>query len=61
MRDREGEHLTEVTPTTEELVQAYSSADVETKKLVRDLVRKGTPDESRVVLEILHYFPGTHV
>lgn len=48
-------------PATEELVKVYDAADKETKKLIRDLVRKGTESESRLVLEVLHYLPGSHV
>lgn len=47
--------------TTEELLAAYEKAHKDEKKLVRDLVRAGKGEESRVVCEILDAFPGAHL
>lgn len=47
--------------TTEDLVAAYERAREPEKKLIRELMRAGKGKEAKVVSEILHYFPGSHL
>jgi hypothetical protein len=47
--------------TAELAVAAYEGAGSKERKLVRDLVRKGSPREVEVVIELLHYFPGAYL
>lgn len=56
---REGRVVTR--PSAEDQLAAYDAAGDSERKLVRDLVRKGTRPEVDLVLEIFHYFPGSHL
>jgi hypothetical protein len=47
--------------STEDLVAAYEKAREPEKKLVRSLMNAGKGKEAKVVSEILHYFPGSHL
>lgn len=48
-------------PSAEQKLAAYEAAGARERKLVRDLVRKGTRREVELVLELYHYFPGAHL
>lgn len=45
--------------TTEQLVAAYKGAGAKEQKLIRDLARAEKHSEVKILLEILHYFPGS--
>jgi hypothetical protein len=47
--------------SVEQKLAAYNAAGDPQRKLVRDLVRKGTRPEVDLVLEIYHYFPTAHL